>query len=246
MFLFHFFVILRCLFPSYDLLGRSGHSRLLLCKLWESLWPKAISPDLIWRWASRNQGALFNTFPYHSLEWGEAEFDVTSLLPRRERKILEKVYYYQGNQTCETLGGIFQPTQAFPITKEGEKNLGKGLLLSRRPDVWNIGRNFSTNASFAPSSLVSFWYDYLADVHFVVLTSHLPCQCFVSLCYQKVVFSDFRLVGWWKKKTKDTWMRASTQKNQKCITQPSQLRLRVPRVTWGTLKPGNALPEILT
>ena len=35
-----------------------------------------------------------------------------SLLPRRERKILEKVYYYQGDQMCETLGGIFQPTQA--------------------------------------------------------------------------------------------------------------------------------------
>ena len=176
MFLFLFFVILRCSIPNCESLGRSDHSRLLLCKLWEHLWPKAISPDLIWRWASRNQGALFNIFLYHSLEWGEMEFDVTSLLPRRERKILEKVYYYQGDWTCETLGGVFQPTQAF----------------------------------FASFSWMNFWYDYLEDVHFVVLTSRLPYQCFVSLCYQKVVFLDFRLVGWWKKKTKDTWTRAST------------------------------------
>lgn len=176
MFPFLFFVLLRCSIPNCESLGRSDHSRLLLCKLWESLWPKAISPDLIWRWASRNQGALFNIFLYHSLEWGEMEFDVTSLLPRRQRKILEKVCYYQGDWTCETLGGVFHSTQAF----------------------------------FASSSLMNFWYDYLEDVHFVILTSRLSYQCFVGLCYQKVVFSDFRLVGWWEKKAKDTWMRAST------------------------------------
>lgn len=111
MFLFLFFVILRCSVPNCESLGRSDHSRLLLCKLWEHLWPKAISPDLIWRWASRNQGGLFNIFLYHSLEWGEMEFDVTSLYQGGE-KILEKVYY-QGDWTCETLGGVFQPTQAF-------------------------------------------------------------------------------------------------------------------------------------
>ena len=114
MLLFLFFGLLRWSIPSCNSVGTSGYSRLLLCKLWSSLWPKAVRQDLIWRCSSRKKkGDLFNTFLHHRLERDEMEFDVTSILPRRERKILENIYDHQGDWKCETLGVIFQPTQVF-------------------------------------------------------------------------------------------------------------------------------------
>lgn len=114
MLLFLFFGILRWSIPSCDSLGRSGYRRLLLCKLWHSLWLKTIRQDLIWRCASRKKkGDLFNTFLHHSLERDGMEFDVPSILPRRERQILGNICDHQGDWKCETLGGIFQPTQVF-------------------------------------------------------------------------------------------------------------------------------------
>lgn len=73
---------------------------------------KQPSPDLIWRWASRNQGGLFNIFLYHSLEWGDGiwcHFPIT----KEGEKSWKRSIIIKENWTCETLGGVFQPTQAF-------------------------------------------------------------------------------------------------------------------------------------